>query len=77
MKIFEFQFPALFLGETKISADKRGHLNEAFTFMETFLENMKWFCGDTPTIADLSVYASLSSIVVSGTIRIFEKELPN
>lgn len=32
--------------------------------MEKFLEGRKWFCGDNLTIADLSILASLSSIIV-------------
>ncbi|CRK97493.1 CLUMA_CG010882, isoform A [Clunio marinus] len=59
-------FPALFLGETKISDEKRKQVYEAFGFMEKFLTGRKWFCGDKMTIADLSILASLSSIVHIG-----------
>jgi glutathione S-transferase len=59
------KFPAIFLGEKTISDDKRTQVYEAFGFMETFLEGRKWFCGEKLTIADLSVLASLSSIIVS------------
>lgn len=61
------QFPVFFLGETKISDDKRKQVYEAFGFMEKFLEGRKWFCGDNLTIADLAILASLSSIIVSFT----------
>lgn len=58
------KFPALFLGETKITDDKREQVYEAFGFMEKFLEGRKWFCGVNLTIADLSILASMSSIIV-------------
>lgn len=67
MKIYIFpQFPVLFLGETKISDENRKQLKEAFEFMNTFLEGRTWFAGDNVTIADLSILASLSSIVHVG-----------
>lgn len=58
------KFPAFFLGETKISDEKRKQVYEAFGYMENFLEGRKWFCSDNLTIADLSILASLSSIIV-------------
>lgn len=71
--IFSFflQYPALFLGETKISDDKRQELKKTFGFAETFLEGRKWFCGDNLTIADLSILASMSSAIVSDCDGIF------
>ncbi|KAG5679576.1 hypothetical protein PVAND_009136 [Polypedilum vanderplanki] len=59
-------YPVLFLGEKKISDEKRNHILDAFTYMENFLEGRKWFCGDHLTIADLSLLASLSSIIHIG-----------
>lgn len=53
-----------FLGETKISDDKRKQIFEAFGFMEKFLEGRKWFAGDNLTLADLSILASVASITV-------------
>jgi glutathione S-transferase len=53
------------LGEKKIADEKRNHIHDAFNFMESFLEGKKWFCGDHITIADLSILASVSSIIVS------------
>lgn len=58
------QYPILFMGETTISQDKKEKLYEAFEWMEKFLEGQNWFAGDTMTIADLSILASLSSILV-------------
>jgi glutathione S-transferase len=52
------------MGETRISDEKRKAIYEAFGFMEKFLEGRKWFCGDNLTIADLSILASLASIIV-------------
>lgn len=59
------KYPALYLGEKKISDEKRNNVYGAFGFMETFLEGRKWFCGDNLTLADLSICASMSSIIVS------------
>lgn len=61
------QFPALFLGEKKITDEKRNQVFEAFGFMEKFLDGRKWFCGDNLTIADLSILASMSSVLVEQT----------
>lgn len=62
--LFYFQYPALFLGEKNIADEKRNHIHDAFILMENFLEGRKWFCGDNMTIADLSILASVSSIIV-------------
>uniref|UniRef100_U5EYR3 glutathione transferase n=1 Tax=Corethrella appendiculata TaxID=1370023 RepID=U5EYR3_9DIPT len=59
-------FPVLFLGEKKIAEDKRKQLAEAFEFLNTFIGEHKWVCGDDLTIADLSILASISSIVQVG-----------
>lgn len=59
-------FPLLFLGETKISEDKKNSLNEAIGFLEKFLHGRTWLCGNSYTLADISIYVSLSSIVAVG-----------
>lgn len=61
-----FQFPVLFLGETKISDEKRKQLTEAFEYLNTFLEGNDWVAGDKVTIADLAILSSLSTIVHVG-----------
>ena len=56
----------LFLGETRISDEKREKLNEAFGFLNTFLEGNEFVCGgENATLADLAILASITSIVVS------------
>lgn len=55
----------IYLGETKIAEEKRNQVYEAFGFLEQFLDGRKWFCGNNMTIADLSILASVSSIIVS------------
>jgi len=67
-------FPALFLGEKKITDEKRNQVFEAFGFMEKFLDERKWFCGDNLTIADLSILASMSSVLHIGASL---KDYPN
>ncbi|CAO1403684.1 unnamed protein product [Diamesa tonsa] len=59
-------YPVIYLGETKISEEKRNQVYEAFGFLEQFLDGHKWFCGDNMTIADLSLLASVSSIIHVG-----------
>jgi len=59
-------FPAFFLGETKISDEKRNKIYEAFGYLEKFLEGCKWLCGDNLTVADLQILSSVSSIVHVG-----------
>ncbi|XP_077291649.1 glutathione S-transferase 1-like [Arctopsyche grandis] len=60
-------FPVLFMGETKISKDKRDKLNEVFAHLNTFLEGCDWVAkGSNYTIADIAIAASVSSIVAVG-----------
>lgn len=60
-------FPALFLGEKKVSQEKKDSLNQAFGFLETFLEGKKWLAGgDHYTIADIANVSSASSILAAG-----------
>uniref|UniRef100_A0A0K8TTV1 Putative glutathione s-transferase n=1 Tax=Tabanus bromius TaxID=304241 RepID=A0A0K8TTV1_TABBR len=59
-------FPVLFLGETTISEEKTKQLYEAFNWLDGFLQSTKWVAGDEVTIADLSILASLASIVNVG-----------
>ncbi|KAL0272557.1 UNVERIFIED_CONTAM: hypothetical protein PYX00_005485 [Menopon gallinae] len=59
-------FPVLFLGETKITQEKRDSLNEAISFLEKFLHGRKWLTGDNYTIADISTFATMSSAVAMG-----------
>lgn len=74
---FDFQFPILFLGETEIKQNLKDDLNTTLGFLEEFLSGNKWVAGDSVTIADTSIYSSLSSILVSGFfIVILKSYLP-
>ncbi|CAD7079718.1 unnamed protein product [Hermetia illucens] len=59
-------YPVLFLGETTIPEDKKKQLQEAFEWLNGFLEGRKWVAGDNLTIADLSILASIASIIHVG-----------
>ncbi|KAK6638249.1 hypothetical protein RUM44_008678 [Polyplax serrata] len=59
-------FPVLYLGETKVTEDKKTALHEALAFMEKFLHGKKWLTGDSCTIADISAFASISSALAIG-----------
>lgn len=61
---YNYQRPVLFEGVKNISQAKRDVLNAAFGFLETFLNGNKYVAGDNVTIADLSIYASIATIVV-------------
>lgn len=61
---YNYQRPVLFEGVKNISQAKRDVLNAAFGFLETFLNGNKYVAGDDVTIADLSIYASIATIVV-------------
>lgn len=60
-----FQYPIRYLGETEIKEDGRNNLNRTLGFLDIFLSNGKWLAGgENYTIADICIYASLSSILV-------------
>lgn len=64
---FRLQFPVIYLGETRVAEDKRKALYEAFAFLEAFLAAGDWVAGTAePSLADLFVAASVSSIVYVG-----------
>lgn len=57
----------MFIGETKITDEKREKLYEALGWLNTFLEGNKYVAGgDGWTLADLSLLASVATIEVSG-----------
>ncbi|PZC86945.1 hypothetical protein B5X24_HaOG200213 [Helicoverpa armigera] len=63
VKIRAICFPILFLGETEIKKPLKDDLNTTLGYLNQFLEESKWVAGDHPTIADTSIYASLTSIL--------------
>nr|BAJ33499.1 unclassified glutathione S-transferase [Bombyx mori] len=66
VKIRAICFPILFLGETEIKQSLKDDLNSTLSFLNQFLEKTKWVAADHPTIADTSIYASMSSILAVG-----------
>ncbi|XP_063830541.1 glutathione S-transferase 1-like [Ostrinia nubilalis] len=66
VKIRSICFPILFLGETEIKPNLKDDLNSTLAFLDQFLSGSKWVAGDNVTIADTSIYASLSSILAVG-----------
>ncbi|KAF9796580.1 hypothetical protein SFRURICE_012673 [Spodoptera frugiperda] len=66
VKIRAICFPILFLGETEIKKPLKDDLNVTLGFLDQFLKDSKWVAGDQPTIADTSIYASVSSILAVG-----------
>lgn len=66
VKIRAICFPILFLGEKEIKKPLKDDLNTTLGFLEQFLSLSKWVAGDRPTIADTSIYASITSILAVG-----------
>lgn len=59
-------FPVLFLGEIEVEESKKSSLEEAIGFLDIFLDENDFVTGNTLTIADISIAASLSSIIAVG-----------
>ncbi|XP_059059082.1 glutathione S-transferase 4-like [Achroia grisella] len=66
VKIRAICHPILYLGETEIRKPLKDDLNATLKFLNGFLNDSKWVAGDHPTIADTSIYASVSSILAVG-----------
>uniref|UniRef100_A0A336K1W7 glutathione transferase n=1 Tax=Culicoides sonorensis TaxID=179676 RepID=A0A336K1W7_CULSO len=59
-------FNALFLGESVITEEKKKPVFEAFGWLNGFLEKSKYVAGDKPTIADISLIATMSGMIHLG-----------
>lgn len=55
----------LYLGEIEIPDEFRAPVDEALGFLDVFLEGNDFVTGNTITIADYALAASVSSIAVS------------
>lgn len=64
-----FQYPVIFLGETKIDNVNRERLYEALGFLESFLDGKKFVAGDELSLADISILVSVTSIDVSFVMK--------
>ena len=58
------QTPLLNKQTNTVSQEKKDLLIEAYGHLEKYLDGKKWLCGDSYTIADISVVTTLSSIQV-------------
>lgn len=58
--------PIMKEGEKTISETKRSLLYEAFELVDGFLAKSNWIAGDQLTVADLAVFAVISTIVGFG-----------
>lgn len=75
--INNFQFPILYLGEDEVHDEKKQPLEEALGFLDVFLADNAFVCGENLTVADCCLVASVSSIVVRiGNIYIFIQCIP-
>ncbi|XP_023311254.1 glutathione S-transferase 1-1-like [Anoplophora glabripennis] len=61
----DYFYPVAF-GGASFDPEKLEKLNEAFKFLDGFLANSEYAAGDTLTLADLSLVASVSTCEVTG-----------
>ncbi|XP_013162953.1 PREDICTED: glutathione S-transferase 1, isoform D-like [Papilio xuthus] len=66
VKIRAICYPILYQGVKEISKALKDDLNSTLSFLDKFLEGPKWVAGDNCTIADTSIYASVSAILAVG-----------
>merc|ERR1711942_20540 len=62
----EYVYPVMFRGQDKPDPEKLEKLNEAFGWLNGWLEGKKYITGDTVTVADHSLVASVSTFVAGG-----------
>lgn len=70
-----FQFPIVILDEKEISKEKLSAINEAYTFLNKFLESSQYIAGDDLTIADFCCVATVSTATI--IIPISAERYPN
>ncbi|XP_046420376.1 glutathione S-transferase 1-like isoform X2 [Neodiprion fabricii] len=62
--IREIAAPILYKGVTEIPQDRIDFIKQNFEFLEIFLGNSDWMAGNTLTLADTSIIASVTSLMV-------------
>jgi len=60
---FISQYPWIFAGVPK-SDDKEKKIHDALAFLEIFLGSSAWAAGDSVTVADIALVASISTFEV-------------
>ncbi|XP_013137223.1 PREDICTED: glutathione S-transferase 1, isoform D-like [Papilio polytes] len=58
-------YPIIYKGETEIKENLRDDFNASLSILDKYLEN-KWVAGEHVTIADTTIYASMSGIFAIG-----------
>ncbi|GBP57222.1 Glutathione S-transferase 1, isoform D [Eumeta japonica] len=66
VKLRAVTHPVLFQGKTTFDHASKADLDTTLDFLEKFLNNSTWVAGDNYTIADTSIYATVSSIIALG-----------
>lgn len=61
----DFYYPQLF-AKAPADAEKKGKLESALGFLDTFLDGQAYAAGDNLTLADISLVATISTIEVVG-----------
>uniref|UniRef100_A0A1L8E503 glutathione transferase n=1 Tax=Nyssomyia neivai TaxID=330878 RepID=A0A1L8E503_9DIPT len=65
-RIVGFTYPLLVHGRNIVDADRKKSLYDTLDLMEIFLEGKQWFAADHPTLADLNLLATFSSLYYFG-----------
>uniref|UniRef100_A0A1L8E4D9 glutathione transferase n=1 Tax=Nyssomyia neivai TaxID=330878 RepID=A0A1L8E4D9_9DIPT len=62
----EIIFPILFLGAKTVDETRKQAIYQALDLLNTFLDGRTWIAADHPTLADLSILASFTTLVYCG-----------
>ena len=63
--MFSNQRPVIYDGEKIIKQEARDKFTDCFKVLDGNLEGCKWIAGDNLTIADISLVATIVTVVVS------------
>nr|QII57455.1 glutathione-S transferase delta1 [Xenocatantops brachycerus] len=70
----DYYYPVMFYGAQKFDPEKFKKLEQAFEFLNTFLEGKEWVAGASMTIAD---YTIVSSVSAADAVGFGYKRYPN
>nr|UYI58586.1 glutathione S-transferase 15 [Grapholita molesta] len=59
-RLSDYMYPIIFANQPP-DAEKFKKLEEAFEFLNTFLEGSQWVAGSTLTVADISIFSTVST----------------
>ncbi|CAG5036034.1 unnamed protein product [Parnassius apollo] len=66
VKMKSIYYPIIYNGVTEIKENLKEDFNASLAILDKFLEGNNWVAGDSVTIADTTIFASLSGILAFG-----------